>query len=280
MIDMATPPLLERRGYEHELSIGPTPICVNTREVWDGIIGESTIRNVMHTLRIDRLEAMKVMTREVILLLIAALAVSCSNGPITPQPIRDPDGLVQALRDAGASIEQVSQADLIVDLPRPQFYQLDGALVQIGTAAPEVSDLDALASSDADLRIWFGRGWYLAYDGREGGVILLLSGLLGDPVQATPIALEEPFPPAIPRAMRRLAEDRGVSPSELTVLDFQPAIWPNSCLGIEVQATACAQDEVSGWVLTLLLDGTKYQLHCDEAGENVRWDDPVSGGEE
>ncbi len=167
------------------------------------------------------------------LLAFAGQIASCSRPPSTPVPIEDPEALIQALREAGASLERVPSNPLIVELPDPQFYLLDGELVQIGAATLQPPDLQEFGSSGGDIRIWVGPGWYLAYASREGGVILLLSGLLGEPFQAAPVALEEPFPPAIPRAMRKLADALDRSPSDLTVLEFQPMTWQDACLGIE-----------------------------------------------
>jgi hypothetical protein len=234
-------------------------------------VGKSTIQNSMPTLRIGHQLAANRIRITAVLLAITFLVNSCSSGAVTPQPIRDPGGLVQALRQAGASIEQATRADPVVNLPGPKLYLLDGELVQIGAATLGEAGLEALVSSSPDLHVWIGTGWYLAYDGREGGVILLLSGLLGDPIQAAPTTLEEPFPPAVPRALRRLAEDLGVSPAELTVLDLQPAMWPDSCLGIITQTENCFVGEVSGWILTVLENGSQYELRSDEAGEIVRW---------
>lgn len=229
----------------------------------------------MRRLCADHPAALKGILRAVLLLGTAALAISCGKNSTFSQPIRDPDGLVRDLRAAGANLEAAAWNAPFVDLPDPQLYQLDGEMVQIGAAELEEIDLQMMVSSQAGLRVWFGSGWYLAYAGRDGGVILLLSGLLGDPIQAEPINLEEPFPPAVPSAMRKLADELGVSPSDFTVLDFQPVVWQDSCLGIESQAADCTRGETSGWVLTLLIDGLKYELHSDEAGEIVRWGVPI-----
>jgi hypothetical protein len=210
----------------------------------------------------------------------AGQIASCATPLSTPTPIQDPETLIQAVRTAGASIERVTSNTIIVELPDPQFFLLDGELVQIGAAVLQPSELQDLGSTSENTRIWYGHGWYLAYAGREGGVILLLSGLLGEPFQETPLALEEPFPPAIPRAMRKLADALDSSPSDLTVLDFQPMTWQDACLGIESPSDECTPGAVAGWMVSLSLNGMRYVLHSDDAGEIVRWIDPVEGAEE
>ena len=250
---------------------------VNTRPVWAGPRVESTIPSVMVA---PRFEGMAWIKNIVSLMAFAGQIVSCSTAPSTQTPIRDPQTLIQALRTAGASLENAKSDPIIVGLPDPQFFLLDGELVQIGPSALEPSELQELGATNLNTRIWHGPGWYLAYAGRDGGVILFLSGLLGEPFQETPLALAEPFPPAVPRAMRKLADALNSSPSELTVLDFESMTWPDACLGIESTLDDCTPGAVTGWTVSLMLNDVRYEVHSDDAGEIVRWTDPTEGTEE
>ncbi len=118
--------------------------------------------------------------------------------------------------------------------------------------------------------LWGAGPLLVAYPGTDGGAILLLSGLLGDPLTKAPAPADEPFPPAVVAAIRRLAESLGMPPTEVQVLAFEPATWPDSCLGLPQEGEGCLEVETPGWRVTLHAGGETHVYRTDEVGTNLR----------
>jgi hypothetical protein len=220
--------------------------------------------------------------------LLVMLTLTILIGPVACKPEVSPTtvnivnmtDLLRILRAAGAVVEPSQEEPIIPSLPG-EMLQVDGETIQVGDLQGDLPRARAqLAGSGPDTEgtarplTWMGSGWYAVYDGRDGGLILLLSGLLGDPIRSTPISVEEPFPPAVPGAMRALAKALGREPQEIVVLGYQTVIWPDACLGIPKPGEICAQAETPGWLIQVSLDEKVYALHSDETGGVVAWNEP------
>ena len=120
-------------------------------------------------------------------------------------------------------------------------------------------------------RIWSHDRLIIVYFGRDGGTILLLSGLLGDPLGEPSAPVDKPFPPAIPSAMQALAEALGISPTLIEVVSFETVVWSDSCLGYPEQSEGCDDVETPGWKILLSVDQRDYEIHTDELGLEVRF---------
>jgi hypothetical protein len=120
-------------------------------------------------------------------------------------------------------------------------------------------------------RIWGIGRLLVVYDGGAGETFVVLSGLLGDPIGVPAPLGEEPYPPAVAGAVAALAQSLGISPSDIQVVDFQTAIWPDGCLGLGGPGDACAVGEVSGWQVTLAVGGSHYEVRTDDLGQVARW---------
>lgn len=208
---------------------------------------------------------------------LALLAACGEQGVPTVNPIRDTSDLLHALRAAGAEVERV-QAEPLIPSIAGETWAMDSELIQIGELlqseeATQLQALEAWVASGAqgEPMAWIGSGWYVAYAGYDGGHILLLSGLLGDPLRTTAVTFNEPFPPAVPYALRTFADAYDREPQEVAVLDYQSVIWPDTCLGIKQPGRACKQVETPGWLIRTALDGEVYDLHSDETGAEVIW---------
>jgi hypothetical protein len=117
----------------------------------------------------------------------------------------------------------------------------------------------------------WGRGKILVvYHGTDGGSIALLSGLLGNPLTLSDEVVVEPYPPAVAAAMAFLAEDLGVDPGTIVVVEYEAAEWPDACLGLGRPSETCAKVVTAGWRIVLLLDPTTYSLRTDIYGQVVR----------
>jgi len=109
------------------------------------------------------------------------------------------------------------------------------------------------------------------YFGRDGGTILLLSGLLGDPLQKPALADDEPYPPAVPAAIHALAEAKGEDPSLIQVLSYTFVVWSDGCLEYPHPNEDCTQALTSGWRILLQLGDQEIEIHSDEMGGIIRW---------
>ena len=118
--------------------------------------------------------------------------------------------------------------------------------------------------------IWSAGRLLVVYPGSDGGTILLLSGLLGDPFAATEPDIDEPYPPAILAAIGAAAAQMGVDPGEVQVLGYDFKEWPDSCLGLHGPDEMCAQAIVPGWLVRLNAGGDQIVFRVDEVGAELR----------
>ena len=118
--------------------------------------------------------------------------------------------------------------------------------------------------------LWASGKLVVVYAGTKGGVILLLSGLLGDALTYVPSDTDEPYPPGVTSAIGALAAQLDVDPAQITVVAYEPVEWPDSCLGMPESEEACAEVITPGWQVRLELDGKVYELRSDSLGEQIR----------
>jgi hypothetical protein len=215
-------------------------------------------------------------------LLGAAILAGCLTSPLPPEPvIETTDQLLDALRDAGAAIEEDPAPVQAGRLEGGRAFMMDGARLDVfeyeSEAARQVAARTLTAGegpvvlpSDGPLVAW-GRGRLLvAYRGSDGGVIALIGGLLGDPLTLPQDAVDEPYPPSVAPAIAFLAQDLGVDPGRIVVVEFDATEWPDTCLGLGRPEESCTQVETAGWRIVLRLDETMYVVHSDEFGQVVR----------
>jgi hypothetical protein len=122
----------------------------------------------------------------------------------------------------------------------------------------------------AGSNLWASGKLVVVYGGKDGGLILLLSGLLGDPLTYVLSVTDEPYPPSVTSAIGALARHFDVDPAKIGVVSYESVEWPDSCLGMPEPAEACAEVITYGWRVRLELDGLVYELHCDKLGEEIR----------
>lgn len=200
------------------------------------------------------------------------------------RPIDSTGDLLRALEAAGAA-PSLTQGDLQSGLGGT------GSVLRVGAAEIQAYEYSSQQEREAlagrlsqDGRQLDGRplGWQgephlwatgrllVAYVGTDGGLILLLNGLLGDPFTIPGAGADEPYPPAVPAAMQALAQELGRTPEEIKVVRYEQADWPDVCLGLPREGEQCAQVVTPGWKVMLSLDGADYELHTDEFGIQVR----------
>jgi len=150
-------------------------------------------------------------------------------------------------------------------------FEFESVAARQAATTPWMEDeAGALGSTDAVLSVWARGRIFVVYRGFDGGLVALLSGLLGDPLTLPQGAVIEPYPPAVAAAIGWLADSLDTDPGQLAVLDYTPADWPDSCLGLAGPGEACLQVITPGWRVVLQVGGVDYTLRTDEFGTVIR----------
>ena len=224
--------------------------------------------------------------RKHFLTLILVLSIcACSRTAIpTTRTYESTEDLLTALEKAGAEIVALDQdaqlldvasREILINGEQAEIYEFENTddreqgVLQLQTILDEVwpNGFDEFQS----IRIWSHERLTVVYFGRDGGTVLLLSGLLGDPLQKPALAEDEPFPPAVPAAIQTLAEANEVDPSTIEVLSYNFHEWGDGCLGYPHPGEICVQVMTPGWRILLRLGEQIIEIHSDEMGGEIRW---------
>jgi len=223
--------------------------------------------------------------RRVLALSLVLLICACGRtGTPQEQRYESIDDLSNALEDAGAEVVTVSlnsplfdvgSRAIIINGETAEIYEFESADASeqgaVHLQALLIDDWKNTASELSSARIWLHDRLIVVYFGREGGTILLLSGLLGDPLQKPGLAEDEPYPPAVPAAIHALAEARGEDPNLIKVLSYTFVVWSDGCLEYPHPDEDCTQALTSGWRILLQLGDEKFEVHSDEMGDKIRY---------
>lgn len=118
--------------------------------------------------------------------------------------------------------------------------------------------------------IWVTGQLIVVYPGVDGGTVLLLSGLLGDPLTFEAPAIDEPYPPAVLAALGAAAAQTGMGPEQVQVLGYEPQEWPDGCMGLPGPDEMCAETIVPGWLVRLNAGGDQIVYRVDDLGAELR----------
>ncbi len=214
------------------------------------------------------------------LLLAACTAEAQPSGPEI-ETLADLEG---ALEDAGVAVTRaanpsapelrtVGQGLLVGNVP-VQVYEY-GSIVERRLVSDTIRAGGFLVGGEpvdwpAPPNIWTAGRLIVVYPGVDGGTVLLLSGLLGDPVTFKAPIIDEPYPPAVLVAIGAAAEATGALPQDVQVISYEPKEWPNSCLGLPGPDEMCAEAIVPGWIVRLNVGGTQIVFRVDEVGAELR----------
>ncbi len=110
----------------------------------------------------------------------------------------------------------------------------------------------------------------VTYRGDDGGTVLLLSALLGDPLSPTSPSAEGPYPPAVLAAIAEVARRTDVNPQRVRVISFQEKVWSDECLGLGRPGEQCRAAEIEGWQISLEAAGKGYEVRSDQVGGTIR----------
>ncbi len=220
---------------------------------------------------------------------LVVLVVLAACGPKTEDRFASAQALASALREAGAAVQETAA------LPPPGFDAQTARTMQVNDGmvyvyeygSPEGAQAIAAQIGPEGLGLsgegmpWDGRvsAWQagdllVIYPGTDGGLLLLLSGLLGDPLTASAEGPEEPYPPAVAAAISSWAETQGVDPASVEVVSYMAAEWLDGCLGLPGPGESCAPGTVRGWVVDLQAGDRLGSAHTDDLGLQVRLTSP------
>lgn len=74
---------------------------------------------------------------------------------------------------------------------------------------------------------------------------------------------------ALAAAQQALAQQLGLTPDDVTVVDYQAVDWPTTCLGLNLGSDICTLEETPGYSVTLEADGGQYQINTDAQGQSI-----------
>lgn len=217
--------------------------------------------------------------------LVSMWLTSCMSGasPVE-RKIETADDLVAALWDAGRAVIGTTGVGVPAFSVPTRMLQVDQAVVQVyeyvdmeariaisQNISPdgEIVNGTAIAWSDRP-KFWATGRLIVVYTGTDGGVILLLSGLLGDPLTWSSTLVDEPYPPAVTAAIQYIAYSLNVDPARVEVLSIEAVDWSDSCLGLPEAEEGCVEVITPGWLIIMRVEGQIYQVSTDQFGKDVR----------
>lgn len=216
---------------------------------------------------------------------LSLLLMACASEAQPPGPkVETLEDLEAALAEAGVLVSQapnpsapalgvVSHGLLVGNAP-VQAYEY-GSVVERRLVSDTIRAGGYLISGEpvdwpAPPNIWATGQLIVVYPGVDGGTLLLLSGLLGDPLTFEAPALDEPYPPAVLAAIRAASEATGAIPQDIQVISYESQEWPNSCLGLPEPDEMCAEAIVPGWIVRLNVGGAQVVFRVDDVGAVLR----------
>ncbi|MGD8731838.1 MAG: hypothetical protein PVH92_08160 [Anaerolineales bacterium] len=222
------------------------------------------------------------MHKSITAIAIAVVMLSgCSrDAPPTTMPIETVADFKQALKTAGVEVSSLESHRFNLPETPIQSWEVRGESIHI-YSFNETSEREHLLDQitnlgspflehEQELQIWERDSFVVIYPGSDGGLILLVSGLLGDPITRQVSGPDEPYPPAVPAAQHALADELGIPPSEVHVVDYEDRLWLDSCLEIVAPEEVCAQEETPGWRIELEAGGQTYVMHSDAIGQQMK----------
>lgn len=208
--------------------------------------------------------------------------LGCSASPNLTSEIHTPDDLFAALNSAGINPSRNVAS-------QRRGFGTEGEIFEWGNSEIEVFEFqdeekynlisiklgsgsdDELLDSIGEATIWASGRIIVLYAGVDGGTILLLNGLLGDPLHYEAPEIDEPYPPAVVAAIRSLADLEQMEPGLIRLEGYEQVDWPNACLGLPSPEELCAQVITPGWSVELVAGEKSYVLHTDAEGSQIRY---------
>lgn len=199
---------------------------------------------------------------------------SCVRETQTPVVMDTVEAFLQAMGEMGVQAEIIEEeGPAIMDLS-PTSVRLGDEQLMIYSSSENLDSFQVLEHIEQDSGrqyLWVGEHLILRYSGNDGGTVLLVESLFGDPIIGPPAPGDEPYPPAIPAAIQAVAAGLNVEPTDVEVLEYELVEWTNACLGFENVDEVCGDATEQGWRIVLRRDNAEIEVHTDMLGLNIRW---------
>lgn len=218
-----------------------------------------------------------------VVLLMALTGCRAKPLPTAPIPMASPTELINTLADFEPALARAAASFEVQEVVEPSpawqgaHFLVNGEPLTALQAQPDLTQEQVTqafaayaAALNPPIRYWRSQRLGVFYTGTDGGVVLLVSGLMGDPQKLEASGQEEPYPPAVLAAIQRVSQVAGLPPSALSVESYQAVRWPDSCLGLPEPAEECVAGPVRGWQVQLRADDQIWQVHSDDLGEQIR----------
>jgi hypothetical protein len=72
--------------------------------------------------------------------------------------------------------------------------------------------------------------------------------------------------PAQDAMIKQLAANLGLQSSDIRVISAANVIWNDTCMGVEINGTACTQKDIPGYLFVLEANGHQYEYHTNDTG--------------
>ena len=227
-------------------------------------------------------EIQRLMTLQVVLLTISL--ASCGQPSDVPPEMEDLAMLEKSLEHSGLEIQRGGRTSPDLFGFEGQFLLFEGGEIEVYEYKSKrqreiVSDqvtAEGIVVDDVTIpwekkpAIWGSGTLTIVYRGYDGGVFLLLSGLMGDPLTYEAPDQDEPYPHSVVSAIRYLADELQVDPGLIRVMDYTEVEWPDTCLGAPRPDEQCSHIPTPGWRVMIKGSGKVYELRTDLMGEQVR----------
>ena len=73
----------------------------------------------------------------------------------------------------------------------------------------------------------------------------------------------------VARAKSFLADTLNINKETIKLVDIQPVLWPDTCLGVQTPGTMCAFHVVDGFRITLSAKNQNYEVHSNLDGSQT-----------
>lgn len=208
------------------------------------------------------------------ILLISLFLSSCRGTVVKANPLDSPEALTVALEQAGAAVELGEERGPSVVELTPRSMHVNGEQLWIYHSLEQLESSQVRTAFVGEQFIWVNEHLIVQYDSNDGGTILLMDGLLGEALIRPSAAGDEPYPPAVPAALRMVAKDLGGQPAEIEVLAYKMEEWGDTCLELGASGDTCTEQTTPGWRIDLRYENHEIEVHTDLLGDIVRWRSP------
>lgn len=213
-----------------------------------------------------------------------SLISACAQAKSSEIVIVTTEDFVARIRDAGFEAVEAGLVENTALENEGQILEWDSIHVEVyefadsqsrSAVSDGINQADMTRNGIPIVPIGFATVWakgsiIVVYPGLDGGTIMLLNGLLGDPLSYEAEAAEEPFPPAVVAAIRYVAEQRGIDPGLVQVEGYEQVDWANGCLELAEPDEACAEVITPGWRIEIRADDLVLEIRTDLSGATLR----------